>query len=143
MSELIEPVLTDYTRGFWEGTQAGELRMQRCGACGFLRYPNAPWCPQCLSDTWEWQKLSGKGTILSYLIFHQGYHPGWKGRLPYNVVVVQLAEGPRMFSNVLPLEEHELEVGMEVQVTFDPEGDFVIPRFVKTGGAAATLEETE
>jgi uncharacterized OB-fold protein len=135
MSELIEPVLTEHNRGFWEGTQAGELRVQKCDACGFLRYPNAPWCPQCLNDTWEWQRLSGRGTILSWMVFHQGYHPGWRGRLPYNVVVVQLEEGPRMFSNVLPLSEQDLSVGMEVEVAFDQEGEFAIPRFVKAGSA--------
>jgi hypothetical protein len=34
-----------------------------------------------------------------------------------------------MISNVLPLSEQEIPVGMEVEVAFDPEGDVVIPRF--------------
>lgn len=129
MSELIEPVITDINRPFWEGTRVGELRVQKCLACGHLRYPLAPWCPVCLDENTEWIALSGRGTILSRLIFHQSYHPAWKERLPYNVVLVQLEEGPRMFSNVLPLSSQDIEVDMPVKVAFDPEGDFVIPRF--------------
>lgn len=129
MSEFIEPVLTDFNHGFWEGAAAGELRVQRCGPCGHLRYPPAPWCPQCLSEEWEWIALSGRGTILSRLIFHQAYNPAWKDRLPYNVVLVQLEEGPRMISNLLPLGSQDFTVGMAVVVDFDREGDFVIPRF--------------
>jgi uncharacterized OB-fold protein len=106
------------------------LRVQRCLSCGHLRYPLAPWCPVCLAPETEWQALSGRGTILSRLIFHQSYHPAWKGRLPYNVVLVQLEEGPRMFSNVLPLSKQDIEIGMPVEVAFDREGEFAIPRFV-------------
>lgn len=129
VSDFIEPIVTDVNRGFWEGTAAGELRVQRCAACGFLRYPPAPWCPSCLDEGAEWIPLSGRGTILSRLIFHQGYHPAWKERLPYNVVLVQLEEGPRMISNVAPLSEQGFAVGDAVEVVFEREGDVVIPRF--------------
>lgn len=133
MTDFIEPVITDTNRGFWEGTAEGVLRVQRCLACSHLRYPSADWCPACLDETWEWQPLTGRGTIMSRLVIHQSYHPAWKDRLPYNVVLVQLEEGPRMISNVLPLSEHDFEVGAAVEVAFDPEGDVVIPRFRLVG----------
>ncbi len=31
----------------WDGTAAGELRIQRCGGCGALRHPPGPMCPAC------------------------------------------------------------------------------------------------
>jgi uncharacterized protein len=129
VSSFVEPVISDVNRGFWEGAAAGELRAQRCAACGHLRLPPAPWCPVCLDDGSEWAVLSGRGTVLSRLIFHQPYHPAWADRLPYNVVLVQLAEGPRMISNVTPLSTQDFAVGDALVVAFEPEGSFVIPRF--------------
>jgi len=129
MSEPIAPTVTDVNRGFWEGADAGELRVQRCGACGYLRYPSAAWCPECLSEDSEWQRLSGRGTVLSTLVFHQAYHPAWKDRIPYNVVLVQLDEGPRMISNVTPLGSVDIPVGTPVRVVFEREGEASIPRF--------------
>ena len=35
------------TEFFWEGTGAGELRIQKCNACGALRLPPGPACPAC------------------------------------------------------------------------------------------------
>lgn len=129
MTELITPTITDTNRGFWEGCAQGELRVQRCVACDHLRYPLAPWCPECLLDRWEWQPLSGRGVVASKLVFHQSYHPGWKDRIPYNVVLVHLEEGPRMISNVVPLSAQAFSVGDAVEVVFEVEGDVTIPRF--------------
>lgn len=129
-AEFVRPVLTEVNRGFWEGAQAGQLRVQRCEECGELRYPPAPRCPRCLSGGWSWHEVSGRGELLSYLVFHQRYHPAWAGRVPYNVVLVQLDEGPRMFSNVLPLSKTDLDVGMRVRVVFDDEDGLTVPRFV-------------
>jgi uncharacterized OB-fold protein len=133
MTDLIQPVVTDNNRGFWEGCAAGELRVQRCLACDHLRYPLAPWCPVCLDERSEWRTLSGRGLVLSKLVFHQSYHPAWKDRLPYNVVLVQLEEGPRMISNVAPLSSEDFAVGDAVEVVFEHEGEFAIPRFRITG----------
>jgi uncharacterized OB-fold protein len=132
MSEYMEPVVSDVNRGFWEGTAAGELRAQRCSR-GHLRLPPAPWCPFCLVDESEWVTLSGRAIVLSRLIFHQAYHPAWKDRLPYNVVLVQLEEGPRMISNVTPLSSQDFAVGDALEAVFEPEGDIVIPRFRRVG----------
>lgn len=133
MTDFIEPVVTDNNRGFWDGCAEGVLRVQRCGACGHLRYPIAPWCPECLDERWDWEALSGRGSVLSKLVFHQSYHPAWKDRIPYNVVLVQLDEGPRMISNVAPVSSEDFAVGDAVEVVFEREGEFSIPRFRVTG----------
>jgi len=133
MTDFIEPVVTDVNRGFWDGCADGVLRVQRCLACGHLRYPIAPWCPECLDERSEWQALSGRGSVLSKLVFHQSYHPAWKDRIPYNVVLVQLDEGPRMISNIAPVSSEDFAVGDAVEVVFEREGEFSIPRFRVTG----------
>ena len=87
-------------------------------------------CPDCLSDQSEWMDLSGKGEVLSRIVFHQVYHKAFVGDVPYNVVLVQLDEGPRMFSNVIGVPNDQVQVGMRVVVTFDPvTPEVTIPRF--------------
>lgn len=130
MTMPILPVITDVNRPFWDAAAAGVLKVQLCGG-GHLRYPIAPWCPECLDENIEWVPLSGSGTILSVLVFHRAYHPAWADRVPYNVVLVQLDEGPRMFSNVLPFGAIDVQVGDRVAVAFNVEHGVAIPRFTR------------
>ena len=50
--------------------------------------------------------------------------------MPYNVAMIQLEEGPRMYSNIVGTPNDQVKVGELVQVTFDPvTSDVTIPRF--------------
>ena len=62
-----------FVDAFWGYVACGEYRMQRCDDCGFVRYPPAPGCPECLSESAHWDALSGKGTIVSWTRFHRQY----------------------------------------------------------------------
>jgi len=42
-----KPKPTPETQHFWDGTQAGELRLQRCDACANVYFPPRPFCPSC------------------------------------------------------------------------------------------------
>ena len=129
----ILPVISDLNRPFWDGCAEGVLRVQACLPDGHLRYPVSDACPQCLSPDYEWRALSGRGEVLSALIFHKSYNRAYEAHVPYNVVLIQLDEGPRMFSNILPLSSPALPAGTPVRVVFDPVADGVlIPRFVPT-----------
>lgn len=124
------PVISDANRPFWEGCKAGELRMQQCSHCGHIRYPIGPVCTVCLSDEFTWTKLSGKGTVFNYVIFYQKYNDAWADDLPYNVIMVQLDEGPRMFSNMVGIPNEEIRIGMPVEVVFEKATeDIYIPKF--------------
>ncbi|MCZ2498815.1 hypothetical protein GN316_18790 [Xylophilus sp. Kf1] len=124
------PTIDDANRPFWEGARQGRLTLQRCGDCAHIRYPVNHVCPRCLSEAHEWIALSGRGTVYSSIVFHQVYHPAFATDVPYNVSLIQLEEGPRMFSNVIGLPPSEVKVGDPVAVTFDPVTPEVsIPRF--------------
>lgn len=124
------PTISDRNRPFWEGCREGELRMQRCGNCRHIRYPIALVCPRCLSDQTEWVALSGRGEVFSYVVFYQLYDNAFKDDLPYNVALVQLDEGPRMFSNIVDTPNDEVKIGDRVEVIFDSVTEEVtIPRF--------------
>ena len=66
-----KPKPTPETQHFWDGTQAGELRLQRCDACANVYFPPRPFCPACASRKVSVFKASGKGKLYSYVINHR------------------------------------------------------------------------
>jgi len=126
----IKPTITDTNRPFWNACREGRLIAQRCLNCGDLRYPPADVCPHCLSRDSEWRQLSGRGEIFSFIIIHRGYHPYWAERVPYNVALIELEEGLRMFSNIIGRPNDQLRVGQKVLVSFEQRDvDFTVPVF--------------
>lgn len=124
------PILDDMNRPFWQAAREGLLRMQCCNDCSHVRYPISHVCPNCLSENTEWVSLSGLGTVFSSIVFHQVYHPAFADDVPYNVSLIQLDEGPRMFSNVVGIPPSAVTVGTSVEVFFDPVApEISIPRF--------------
>ena len=123
------PTIDDGNKAFWDACEAGELRLQRCTPCGHLRYPISTVCPECLSADADWEVLSGRGTVFSFCIFRHAYNEAWRDRLPYNVALIQLEEGPRMLSNVQGVLPEEIHVGLAVKVAFEVEQGFSIPIF--------------
>lgn len=124
------PTIDDSNRPFWEAARSGRIELQHCGDCGHVRYPVAHVCPRCLGEASEWRAVSGLGTVFSTIVFHQVYHPGFAGDVPYNVSLVQLDEGPRMFSNVVGVPPSSVKVGDRVRARFDAvTAEVTLPRF--------------
>lgn len=121
---------TEDTAPFWEAARRHELRMQRCAECGHVRFPPAVLCPRCLSEAHEWARLSGFGTVFSWIIVHQSQHPAFNADVPYNVAIVQLEEGPRLHSQIVGCPFDRLHIGMPVQVVFEKINEEVtLPKF--------------
>jgi uncharacterized OB-fold protein len=118
-AEPIRPTVNDVNRPFWDACTHGELRLQRCRSCGQLRYPAAIVCPECLSGESEWQGVSGRGKVFSFVVFHRAYHPAWEARVPYNVALIELDEGPILLSNVIDVDNATLAVGLDVRIAFE------------------------
>ncbi|GAA1005054.1 hypothetical protein Aple_035920 [Acrocarpospora pleiomorpha] len=124
------PVITDENEPFWAGLRERRLLVQSCAGCGHVRFPINRYCPRCLSDEATWQELSGRGTVFSYIVFHQVYNQAFAADVPYNVALIQLDEGPRMFSNVVGVDNAAVKVGDPVVVDFeDVTDDVTLPRF--------------
>jgi uncharacterized OB-fold protein len=107
-----EPVSAAY----WEAVEAGELRFQRCRACGTPWLPPQVACPACLSEDWWWERASGAATVVASTVFHRAYHPAFADRLPYTVSLVELAEGPRLLSNVVGIGDGAPAPGARVEL---------------------------
>ena len=132
----ILPMVTELNKPFWDGCREGRLQVQKCTACGTLRYPAAPVCPECLDSGSTWQTLSGRGTVFSFIVFQRTYNPAWAAKVPYNVSMVELDEGVMMFSNVVGIPNEQVAVGLKVEVRFERLTDEIhIPVFVPWASA--------
>lgn len=119
MSEYVKPLPkpSPTSRPFWDAAKRHELLLQRCGACSkFIYYPR-PRCPHCFSDRLKWEQCSGKGTLYSYTVVRRAASRAFADA-PYVLAIVELAEGPRMTTNIVAPPE-QLRVDMPVTVFFD------------------------
>ncbi len=121
------PEPDEASRPFFDGAAQGRLMLMRCQACGTWRLPARRHCDQCLSDEYTWEAASRRGTVRTFGIMHQRYHPAFQ--VPYNVTIVELAEGPRLPTNLIDVSNDEIRVGMSVEVTFQQFDDVTLPRF--------------
>lgn len=125
--ELPKPEPTALSRPYWDALKEGRLLIQRCG-CGHAWLPARRHCPSCLKPDPGWEQASGRGTLVSWVIYHQAYHPAFQARLPYNVALVQLAEGPRLLTNVVDPND-ALSGDAPVELKIEWEGDVALARF--------------
>ena len=129
------PQPTPETLDFWEGTRAGELRLQRCGHCTKVYFPPRPFCPACAGRDVTTFAASGRATLHSYVINHRAL-PGSGFEAPYAIAVAELEEGPRMMTNIVecPQTPEALVLDMPLEVVFEPVSDSIhLPLFRPTG----------
>lgn len=124
------PKLDEENRWFWEACGRHELVLQKCGACGRLRYHPRALCPACLSDDVVFVRCSGRGTVHTFTVTHQNQSPGFREELPYVMAWVELEEGPRVLTNVVDCPPDQVRIGLPVVVTFeDVAPEIAVPRF--------------
>lgn len=82
-------------------TRNGGLVFQRCLDCGAARLTQRDACPSCLSPRARDERAAGEGRVISWVVYHRAYSPELAERVPYNVTLVELDEGPRMLTTVL------------------------------------------
>ena len=132
------PVPTPETKPFWDAARRHELTLPRCRPCGsFFFFPRSV-CPRCLSADVEWRQVSGRGTLHTFTVVHRGAK-GFPLGTPYVIAVVELAEGPRMMTNLVGAEPDpaKLRIGMPVEVVFrDVSSEVTLPHFRPAGGSA-------
>ncbi len=126
------PQPTPETQPFWDGLRQQKLMIQRCKAkrCGKPYFYPRPWCPHCGSWDVEWFQASGKGTLYSFNINYRP--PPYMGQEPIVIAIVELAEGPRMMSNLIDVATDPAQIHCDapVEIVYQKIADEVtIPRF--------------
>jgi uncharacterized OB-fold protein len=123
------PQVNDENRAFWTGGRDGELRIARCGDCGYWIHPPTPRCPRCLGENVAPQSVSGRGRVYTYTVNEREWAPGVE--LPYVIAIVQLDEQPdlRLMTNIIECPSSQVAIDMPVQVEFREQGDVYAPVF--------------
>jgi len=75
---------------YFKRCAAHDFHLQRCAACGLLRYPPTTACPWCASPKSEWVPVEGRGAVHSYTEVHHAIQPAFKNHTPYLILLVDL-----------------------------------------------------
>lgn len=110
------PEADAFTRTYWDAAAEGRLLLRRCGACGLAHHYPREFCPHCWSEDVGWERASGRATLYTWSVVHRNDLPPFRDRVPYVAAVVDLAEGPRMMTEVVDADE--LWAGMELTAAF-------------------------
>jgi uncharacterized protein len=124
----ILPPLTDLNRPFWTGGQAGQLLVQRCTECRRWTHPPAEKCVAC-EGALAPEPVSGTGTIFSFTVNHQQFHPDVPPPYVIAIVVLDEQEDLRIPTNIVHCEASDLDCGMPVRVVFEQHGEYFVPLF--------------
>ena len=113
LPDVDDPVM----RPFWEGARAGKLLQQRDRVTGLVHWPPKPlfWKD---GKRLEWFEASGKGTVFTYVVAYEPFLPALAHLLPHIMVVVELAEGPRIVGHMVGAKPEDMRFGLPVRVVF-------------------------
>ncbi len=124
------PTISPLNQPYWDGLRNRELRLQKCDDCASVWYPPSPRCPSCWSRKSTWTRLSGRGRVSSWVVFHQSYFRGFEGQVPYNVAEVELEEGPRLLTNLVGISNDAIRAQMPVEIVYeDATEDVTLAKF--------------
>ena len=139
----MKPVPDADTKPYWDGIAAGELRLQRCEACGeAVFYPRAV-CPHCFGGPLIWFTAAGTGSVYSYTVAHRGFGD-FADQTPFTVALVDLDEGVRMMTRIVGTRQ--VAIGMRVRMTVEQIAEATLPCFrpaLETGEAPEIGEALE
>ncbi len=116
------PIVYPEAKPYWDATLRRRLLLPRCDSCHVvIWYPRAS-CPKCASSSVSWFEASGRGRVYSYTICRRGADE-YREAGAFVLAYVELAEGPRVMTNIVECDPEKLSVGAEVEAVFHPAGD--------------------
>lgn len=128
------PVQYPEEKPYWDGAKERRLMLQKCSDCDHVWYPIGPACPACFSKKFEWSRMSGRGVVHNYVVYHKAWTPWFEKKVPYAVVQIELEEGPRLTTNLLECPVADVKIGMPVEVTYeDITGEITLVQFKPRG----------
>lgn len=86
-----------------------------CPHCEAKIFPPRDVCPECGGEAKTAYAFSGKGEVYSFT--RMGNAPaGFEEQSPYTVALVKLQEGPIVTAQLTDLGDHEVQIGMPVEM---------------------------
>jgi uncharacterized protein len=113
----------------------GKLLVQKCTACGVVRYPTAPMCRACTSLLWEPIEPLTRGTIYSFVVTHYPVVPSFEYPLPILLVELPVPGGGtvRVVGNAIECDAHDVSIGMAADLVVQRVDDTLSLPFFRIG----------
>jgi uncharacterized OB-fold protein len=122
---------TDVSRPFWDGLREHRLCLQYSPSFEqWVFYPRSL-APGTLADDLEWRDVSGRATLYTFAIANRATAPPWADSLPQFLAVVELAEGPKLTTELVGIAAEDVRIGMPLTAVFDdvPGEDVTLLKF--------------
>jgi hypothetical protein len=116
---------------FFEWCGRHELRLQRWTKSGLLSYPPGTACPWDGTPEHRWERVDGRGTVMSYCEVHHAILPAFRPHVPYHVLLVELD-----LQRGQPTEHEALRL---VGNLVTPQGALAPPELVRRTGIGARV----
>ena len=123
------PEPTPVTQPFWDGLREHKLRIQYSpSAQQYVFYPRVL-APRTLADDLEWREVSGEATLYTFTVADRPTAPPWQDAVPQLLAVVELAEGPRLTTEMVGVDPASLQVGMRVKPVYEDHPDITLLKY--------------
>jgi uncharacterized OB-fold protein len=116
------PDRTPDADAFWRATAEGRLVLAHCDECEEVIWYPRQMCPACGGTAVSWVDASGLGTVYSFTVVYRGAGL-FEETAPYVVAYVELAEGPRVLTNIVGCDPEQVHIGQPVEVAFFDTGE--------------------
>jgi uncharacterized OB-fold protein len=101
---------------------------QSCEACGALQYFRRSFCAACGAPDPVDKRASGKGIVYATSLVCRAATPETRAHVPYNIVLIDTAEGFRMMGH----GDNDLAIGDKVTARFAQFAGRLVPYFART-----------
>jgi uncharacterized OB-fold protein len=113
--------LKDWTTG------EAAIVYQCCAACGSVQYFRHQFCATCGAAGPAEKRASGEGTVYATSLVCRAATPETRTHVPYNIILVDAAEGFRMMAH----GDNDLAIGDKVTARFQTFAGRLVPYFEK------------
>lgn len=132
------PVPTPTSQPFWDGLRERKIVIQYSPSSEqWVFYPRVN-APGTLANDLEWREISGRATLYTYTLTSRPTGAPWTNKQPQCLAIIELAEGPRMTTELVNVADAVLRIGMDVEPVFEdiPGADITMLRYQPAEGAA-------
>lgn len=109
-------------------TGAEAILYQSCAVCGSRQYFRRSFCAACGVPDPVDKQASGEGIVYAASLVVRAATPEARVHVPYNIVLVEAAEGFRMMAH----GDNDLKIGDRVSARYRRFTDRLVPYFTRT-----------
>ena len=117
--------MSDKSADWTKGAEA--IFYQSCSACGAVQYFARSFCAACGGPDPSSKRASGTGRVYATSLVCRAATPETRAHVPYNIVLVDAAEGFRMMAH----GDNDLAIGDKVTAGYRPFAGRLVPYFEK------------